>query len=72
MGWSLLPKPGTKVGPCVDECEHIDCAKTRAMAESKCSICGEEIGYEQGFYAEDGERGELVHAVCAQEKASSG
>ena len=68
MGWGLLPKPGTKVGPCVGECEHTDCAKTRSMAESKCSICDEEIGYERGFY--EGEQG-LVHAVCAHEKASN-
>lgn len=73
MGWSLLPKPGTKTGPCKGECEHTDCAKTRSMAESICSICNEEIGYERGFYAKDGDtqRGVLDHAVCAHEKASN-
>ena len=72
MGWSLLPKPGTKTGPCKDECEHIDCAKTRSMAESMCSICDEEIGYERAFYASDDEPDVLDHAVCAQEKESDG
>jgi len=69
MGWSLLPKPGTKTGPCKGECEHTDCAKTRKMAQSKCSICNEKIGYERGFYARDDERDVLDHAVCSLEEA---
>lgn len=71
MGWSLLSKPGTEHGPCEGECEHTDCAKTRSMAESECSICGEEIGYERGFYARDDERDVLNHAVCSWEKVES-
>jgi hypothetical protein len=59
MAAGQLPRPGTEYGPCADPCAHTDCAATRAMAASPCRVCGQEIGYDTGFYREDS--GTLVH-----------
>jgi len=71
MGWNVLSKPGNKYGPCEGECEHTDCAQTRKMAKARCSICGEEIGYDVKYYMRDAEKNDLVHAVCAVEEVES-
>jgi len=73
MASGILPKPGTKYGPCEnapDECTHRDCAATRATANDKCTFCKKPIGYETRFYDEDG--GEHSHAVCAEEAIEEG
>jgi len=50
MAAGHLPKPGTELGPCLDEaCGHIDCAATRAMAAAVCHFCQTPIGYDRGF-----------------------
>ena len=77
MGYGILSGPGTDHGPCESECEHRDCAGTRAMAAAPCKHCGEPIGYDTKFYdtrdrSEDSadrdiNRG-LVHALCEWEK----
>jgi len=67
MGWCVVPKPGTKAGPCVGECKHIDCAATRADAAKICRHCGKPIGYETAYYADgpvDQDFSKLKHAVC--------
>ena len=52
---------GEEVGPCVEPCEHRDCALTRADALKPCKDCGDPIGYERLFYIkDDGE----IHATC--------
>jgi hypothetical protein len=62
MAAYLYPKkPGTEYGPCADECQHIDCAKSRSDAASKCRICNEPIGYGNEIYFE---KSSLVHATC--------
>lgn len=73
MASSALPEPGKivrgeEIGPCVEPCEHRDCAETRRMAESICSICGQEIGYETRFYREPDQDSpnKLVHAICLE------
>jgi hypothetical protein len=77
MAASTLPEPGKivrgeEIGPCIEPCEHTDCAATRRMAETHCSICGQVIGYETLFY-DIGQRKpmvsktlteDLVHAIC--------
>lgn len=68
MAPGRLPKPGTQYGPCVEACQHKDCAAIRAMAERICPYCSEPIGYERGFYISGGERGEsYAHSVCLEE-----
>lgn len=69
MAAGSLPAPGTEYGPCVEACEHRDCAATRRMLEAPCRICGEPIGHERRFYDEtDRDTAPaqlvLVHAVC--------
>jgi hypothetical protein len=62
MAAGVLSPPGTKVGPCLEPCKHRDCAETRRMAESACTICGKPIGYDTRFYRDDTDS--YVHAVC--------
>lgn len=75
MAAGSLPTPGSKYGPCAGvttlalgaPCAHRDCAETRTMADTRCRICGEPIGYETGFFCEsDGGARPfiLVHADC--------
>lgn len=67
MAAGVLPKPGSKYGPCKKQsCGHLDCVEQRKMAVTKCVICDIPIGYEKRFYDER-ERG-LVHAVCLEEE----
>lgn len=61
-----LPIPGSKYGPCVGECHHIDCALTRRDAKSKCTRCGEPIGYDVMFYESGGDPGGFIHATCLE------
>jgi len=68
MAAGTLPRPGSKFGPCANNCSHIDCAKTHEMAETKCRICGKPIGYETPFYNEGG----LVHASCYEDEIEKG
>lgn len=76
MAAGNLPEPGTKWGPCMDACAHLDCAETRTMAKTACAICGDPIGYDSPFYqrnslatdmVEEGPR-VLVHASCAEDE----
>lgn len=63
MAAGTLPRPGTRLGPCVDCCVHTDCAETLRMADSLCVLCGKKIGYETRFYCVPNAR-TLVHAAC--------
>jgi hypothetical protein len=53
MAAGVLPKPGTKFGPCKGTCEHRDCAATRSQAASACPSCGKPIEYDTRFYQQD-------------------
>ena len=66
MSAGIMSPPGTKNGPCENECKHIDCVGTRIMASELCCYCEKEIGYETRFYREDGKN--LVHAICLEER----
>ena len=62
MGYYFSPgKPGTEFGPCDGPCKHTDCPQMKAQAESTCRVCGEQIGYEEKIYFEEGG---CVHFVC--------
>lgn len=66
MAAGILPKPGTKAGPCRGKCAHIDCTETRERAASTCLYCHKAVGfgarvYQHGDYT--------VHARCHEEAA---
>lgn len=65
-----LPKPGTELGPCEDDCEHLDCAETRRQATGKCPLCGKPVGYgvPVAFLPKDlPEEHDVAHADCLAE-----
>ena len=41
-----VPAPGTKLGPCEGQCEHLDCAENRRMARALCAACHVLISYD--------------------------
>ncbi len=47
MAATKIPAPGTKLGPCADECAHLDCRASREQATRVCGHCGEPIGYDR-------------------------
>jgi len=67
MAYSILPAPGTELGPCETNCQHRDCAETRRMAETRCFICGEPIGYDQAFLNDSHKGRGLYHFRCEDE-----
>ena len=69
MAAGILPKPGTKLGPCKTICKHRDCAETRGVADSLCHVCQKPIGYGVGYYRHDQFGGAYDHAWCAEEAA---
>jgi hypothetical protein len=66
MAAGILPVPGTEYGPCDTDCKHEDCAVTREMAVSLCTICEKVIGYGNRFYAETRHPLRLQHADCLE------
>jgi len=64
MAAGVLPKPGTKYGPCRGKCKHIDCKRTRTEAASLCSFCHQPIGYGVRYYRSSAG---LDHAACAED-----
>lgn len=66
MSYGTLPSPGTKLGPCVGECHHVDCGLTRLHASVPCQKCGEPIGYETAYYRTGGATADLIHEACAE------
>lgn len=57
-----IPAPGTEYGPCVDPCEHRDCAAARRDAARPCRVCGKPIGYGVDCGADDD--GNWAHWMC--------
>ncbi len=68
MAAGTLPRPGTELGPCEEECQHTDCAETHRMAAQLCTICGEPISYETPFFRASGDWQQLTHADCLREQ----
>lgn len=68
MAAGRLPLPGTKLGPCVEPCQHKDCAANRRMAVGLCRFCNAVIGYETRFYKDpDADDAYVnVHARCLE------
>lgn len=57
-----LKYPGTG-GFCEGVCDHLDCLAMRQMAQERCRICKDPIGYEQPFYSEITAK---VHTHCLE------
>lgn len=80
MAAGVLQEPGTDYGPCVDACQHRDCAETRKMAAAECAHCSEPIGYGVPFYRlrELEEEGNIyasrvyAHAECEELRLEGG
>lgn len=66
MAAGVLPKPGSKLGPCKKACEHRDCAETKRDAAALCRFCQKAIGYGESFIRAR-LTGVLAHAWCADE-----
>lgn len=67
MAVGYLPEPGSEYGPCASECSHTDCAATRRMRATLCSICDEPIGSRGFFYHHPvGGAKVMQHATCAE------
>lgn len=64
MAAAIIPKPGTKFGPCKKACNHIDCKANRTTAESVCGFCSTPIGFETLYYVD---QGAPCHARCLEE-----
>lgn len=63
-----LNAAGEEIGPCVEPCEHIDCAQMREDAEKPCPLCGKPIGWDGRVYF--GNNGIIKHALCWEEEAT--
>jgi hypothetical protein len=64
MAYITIPEPGSEEegAPCAEECKHNDCIANKKIAGSKCSVCGEPVGYNRKVTALNGH----AHAVCAE------
>ena len=62
MASYTLPAPGTDLGPCIENCAHIDCAETRKHAAQPCIYCGKPTGYDTDVFFLAG--GRQAHADC--------
>jgi hypothetical protein len=59
----IIYKPGSKYGPCSNQCDHVDCNANKEMSEQRCMKCGAPIGYEREFLVEsDGNA--IIHNDC--------
>lgn len=59
MAYIIVPKPGSKVGPCAGDCTHRDCAESRRTATQPCHLCHKQLGYETKLSGEP-----LAHYAC--------
>lgn len=66
MAAGILPAPGTKVGPCVKLCSHVDCNRTKTDSQMPCRFCRQPIGYGARFIRAR-LSGELAHEACAED-----
>lgn len=62
MAWSMIPTPGTKYGPCKEECSHKDCNQSRSIANKICPYCNQFIGYEKPFCIDENKN--TCHYSC--------
>jgi hypothetical protein len=63
-----LAPPGTQYGPCVGECPHQRCERSRRTASMTCRFCGAEIGYCVNYVADPARRAGVVHCACIQKE----
>lgn len=65
MAWTIIPEPDSSpTAPCA-QCQHVDCAESRRIAESTCPGCHKVLGYERQITAHD--PGVWWHFACLLE-----
>lgn len=72
MAAGRLPRPGTEVGPCEGDCDHLDCVETMRMAAQPCPYCSKPIGFQTRFYQLGTADQRLVHASCHEDAVEAG
>jgi hypothetical protein len=65
MAAGVLPKPGSKFGPCRAACKHRDCQQTKRDAFTVCRFCSQSIGYDVRFVRAR-LSGSLAHESCLE------
>lgn len=71
MSYVIVGEPGSKYGPCVEECGHLDCRAARIQASCVCQICGEQIGFATKWTRVDYQgvgKWEAVHLLCLMKR----
>jgi hypothetical protein len=69
MAYITLAEPGTKHGPCAEECEHVDCNETKRKASTLCPYCLKPLGYGQALTRADTTVSTgLGHFSCIEEQ----
>lgn len=66
MASITVPAPGTKYGPCVGDCKHVDCIQHREDSHLRCLVCHSEIGYDNPYMKAPSLPmiNDVVHASC--------
>jgi hypothetical protein len=62
MTYSVIPRPGSRLGPCVPVCRHRDCLENREQALWACFLCHHPLGFEVAWTIADDEY--PVHIDC--------
>lgn len=70
MAFIIVPEPGSRLGPCLDACQHKDCAMHRATATEACHFCAKPIGYETP-YGTHGWSQSVAHWECIMKDQES-
>lgn len=65
MAAIMLPAIGTAYGPCVEACQHRDCALTRAELALSCVYCQSALGSGRPVYTKV-----PAHAACLETSAA--
>lgn len=63
MIFTVIPEPGTLLGPCDDDnCSHLNCKIMRERANKICNVCGKPCGY--GNKITKDHKGNFIHWDC--------
>lgn len=71
MAAAYIPAEGSEVGPCVESCEHTDCAATRALSKKICDFCKQPIGFDSYYYETD-TKNDVAHRLCYEVAIAEG
>jgi hypothetical protein len=66
---TAIAKPGSTWGPCLEPCDHYDCAANRYTAAQPCAACGEPIGFDTPYFFTIA--GEPKHLACLERSTAN-